>query len=184
MSDIATYEAVKDKIIAVRDQQVIIDSDVADLYGVATKRINEAVKNNPEKFPGTYILELDRDEWEEVRSKFSTSPKGGGKVRPPRAFTEKGLYMLATILKSAKATETTINIIDTFAKVREAGRILNQLPEITEQNPEQQNMLHKAGEIVSSLVVPEHLATDQTEACIELNLAMVKFKYSVKKKPR
>ena len=84
---------------------------------VETKHINQAVKNNPEKFPDGYVFELSKDEWETVKSKFSTSPLGGGKVKRPNAFTEKGLYMLATILKSQKAVETTIAIIDTFAKV-------------------------------------------------------------------
>lgn len=66
-----------------------MDSDVAQLYGVETKRINEAVKNNPEKFPEGYLIELTANEWEPMKSKFSTSIKGG-KIKPPKAFTEKG----------------------------------------------------------------------------------------------
>jgi len=76
-----------------------LDADVAEIYGVETKRINEAVKNNPDKFPAGYIIELDKTEWDGLKSKFSTSTKGG-KVKLPSAFPEKGLYMLATILKS------------------------------------------------------------------------------------
>jgi hypothetical protein len=67
---------------------VILDSDVAELYGVETKRINEALKNNPEKFPEGYIFELDQDEWKNLRSKISTS-SWGGKHKLPKAFTEK-----------------------------------------------------------------------------------------------
>ena len=96
------YDQVKEKIIELREQQVILDSDVAGLYGVETKRINEAVRNNPDKFPDGYLFELAKEEWELLKSKFSTSIKGG-KVKLPTAFTEKGLYMLATILKSPKA---------------------------------------------------------------------------------
>ena len=90
-------ENLKDMIIEIRGQSVLLDSDVAHIYGVETKRINEAVKNNPDKFPVGYIIELDKTEWDALKSKFSTSIKGG-KVKLPSAFTEKGLYMLAIVL--------------------------------------------------------------------------------------
>ncbi len=103
MSQIIKTENIKKKIIEIRNQKVLIDSDVAELYGVETKRINEAVKNNPNKFPDGYLIDLTSKEWEILKSKFSTSIKGG-KIKQPKAFTEKGLYMLATILKSKIAT--------------------------------------------------------------------------------
>ena len=178
--NVINYENVESKIVEIRGQKVIIDSDVAELYGVKTKEINQAVKNNPEKFPGEYVIELNQREWEEVRSKILTSPLGGGKVRAPKAFAEKGLYMLATILKSPKATETTLAIIDTFSKVRELGRMLNQLPGIKENSPEQHALLQRAGEVVSDLIIPEKMK--ESETSIELNLAIMKLKYSVKNK--
>src|SRR4030065_2390902 len=88
-------DQVQEKIIIIRNQKVIIDSDVARLYGVETKRINEAVKNNPDKFPDGYVIELDKNEWDALKSKFSSSMKGG-KVKLPSTFTERGLYMLHT----------------------------------------------------------------------------------------
>ncbi len=103
MSDIIKYESIESKIIVIQEKKVLLDIDVAELYGVETKRINEAVKNNPEKFPDNYIINLSKNEWEALKSKFSTSIKGG-KVKTPKAFTEKGLYMFATILKSKIAT--------------------------------------------------------------------------------
>src|SRR3990172_13005461 len=112
--DVVKIENLKELIIEIRGQSVLLDSYVAELYGVKTKRINEAVKNNPDKFPDGYIMELDKNEWGSLKSKFSTSIKGG-KVKIPSVFTEKGLYMLATILKSPKAVETTLAIIETFA---------------------------------------------------------------------
>lgn len=102
MSAIAKFENLKDLIVELRGQSVLLDADVAKIYGVETKRINEAVKNNPDKFPSGYIIELDKAEWDGLKSKFSTSAKGG-KVKLPSAFPEKGLYMLATILKSSQA---------------------------------------------------------------------------------
>lgn len=176
-------DLVKKKIVTLRNQSVILDSDVAKLYSVETKRINEAVKNNLDKFPGGYLFELSKEEWESLKSKFSTS-KRGGKVKLPTAFTEKGLYMLATILKSAKATKTTITIIETFTKLREVNRIVDQLPAAQDNKSEQQKLLQSAGDIISDLIVPEGLESQETEASIELNFAVVKFKYSVKKKPR
>jgi hypothetical protein len=115
MNSVVKFEDVEQKIIAIREFNVILDSDVASLYGVETKRINEAVSNNPEKFPDGYIIELTIDEWNTLKSKFSTSIKGG-KIKLPKAFTEKGLYMLATILKSKMATQSTLAIIETFAQ--------------------------------------------------------------------
>ena len=95
-------EDVQNKIVEIQGQKVLLDSDVAEVYEVETKRINEAVRNNPDKFPYGYIVELSKNEWDLLKSKFSTS-KRGGKVQTPKAFTEKGLYMLATILKSKVA---------------------------------------------------------------------------------
>ena len=78
-------------------------ADIAEIYGVETKHINQAVKNNPDKFPAGYVIELDKTEWDRLKSKILTSIKGG-KVKRPCAFPEKGLYMMATILKSKQAT--------------------------------------------------------------------------------
>jgi len=111
--------------------------DVAELYSVETKRVNEAVKNNPDKFPHGYVIELTKDEASALRSKKSTLELGkkfadenfdrksaiSSKTRYyPKAFTERGLYMLATILKGSQAVETTIAIIDTFVQMREMAR--------------------------------------------------------------
>ena len=82
---------VENKMITLREQQVILDSDVAELYGVETKRINEAVSNNPEKFPKGYVLQIDNQEFMKLRSKFSTT-KMQMTRQLPKAFTEKGLY--------------------------------------------------------------------------------------------
>ncbi len=130
------YDQVQKKIIEIRNQKVIIDSDVADLYQVETKRINEAVNRNPDKFPLGYLIELTKEEWEPLKLRFETSIKGG-KVKLPIAFTERGLYMLATILKSPRATETTLAIIDTFAKARELSSVISQVQSLPENSPKQ-----------------------------------------------
>ena len=173
-------EKVEEKIIELRSQHVLIDSDVAELYGVETKRINEAVARNPDKFPKGYLLEITQKEWALLKSQFATSIKGG-KVKLPVAFTERGLYMLATILKSPKATETTLAIIDTFSNVREINRSVKQLTELPERSSGQKKLLHRTGELLSDLIQQDVIEASESEASIELNLAVVKFKYTVKK---
>ena len=126
------YSDVERLIVSIRGQPVIVDTDVAKLYGVATKRVNEAVRNNPEKFPADYMFELDRDESSALRSKISSLEhehcgKGRYSKYNYKAFTEKGLYMLATVLKSKRATDATFAIIETFAKVRTLRRELVEL---------------------------------------------------------
>jgi len=172
---------VEEKIITLRNQKVIIDTDVAKLYGVETKRVNEAVKNNSEKFPDGYLIELTSEEWEPLKSKFSTSMKGG-KVKPPTAFTERGLYMLATILKGSKAVETTLAIIDTFAKVRELSRAVEQIQQLPEQSPKQKTLMEHTGDLIADLLISEsELEVTGTETTYEMNFAIFKIKRTIKK---
>ena len=96
----------------------MLDSDLAKLYQVETKRINEAVRNNHDKFPNEFYFELKQEEFEILRSKISTAKFSKTRTLP-KVFTEQGVYMLATILKSKIATEVTLNIIKTFAKIRQ-----------------------------------------------------------------
>ena len=172
-------EDVQNKILEIQGQQVLLDSDVAELYEVETKRINEAVRNNPDKFPYGYIVELSKNEWDLLKSKFSTS-KRGGKVKIPKAFPEKGLYMLATILKSPQAVQATLAIIETFSKMRKLTRNIKTLSNVKDKR-EQQALMRKSGEIIAELLDDE-LETTDTETSIELNFAVLKFKHTIKKK--
>ena len=179
-----TFADVENKIIEIRGHQVIIDSDVAELYGVETREVNQALSRNLEKFPEGYIFELDAQEKDELITNCDHLKKLKFSPSFPKAFTERGLYMLATILKSAKATATTLAIIDTFAQVREVSRIVNTLPTVKQDSVEQNKLMQKAGDIISELVVPDNIESEETEASIELNFAVVKFKYSVKRKSK
>ena len=179
MSDMVKIENLKDMIVEIRGKVVLLDSDVAQLYGVETKRINEAVKNNPDKFPDGYIIELDKNEWDALKSKFSTSMKGG-KVKLPSAFTEKGLYMLATILKSPVATQATISVIETFTKIRELSRSVKELSTLQDKT-QQKALMQRSGELIAE-IFDEDLQTSDTETSIELNFAVLKFKHTIKKK--
>ncbi|MCX8514047.1 MAG: ORF6N domain-containing protein [Burkholderiales bacterium] len=165
---IVTYDQVKDKVISVRNQQVILDSDVAELYGVETKRINEAVKNNPEKFPNGYILELNNNEKAEVVENFDHLQKLKFSSTLPKAFTEKGLYMLATILKSPTAVNTTIAIIDAFAQLKELTNAVYSLAKAKDE-AEQIHVLENNIDLIANLLDNELIVSQQeTEIKIKL----------------
>ena len=115
--EVMKFSTLESKLIEYKDKVVLIDSDVAQLYGIKTKDVNRAVKNNLEKFPDGYIVELTKEEKNELVKKFHRFEKLKHSTVNPKVFTEKGLYMLATIIKSEVATETTLQIIETFAKV-------------------------------------------------------------------
>jgi phage regulator Rha-like protein len=167
---IVKFEAVENKILSIRGMQVILDSDVAELYGVETKRINEAVKNNPRRFPQGYLFELTGSELEDLRSKFSTAKFS--KTRSlPKAFTEKGLYMLATILSSEKAIETTIAIIETFAKIKSLSTTIKSLTTVQDKQ-EQHALMQKSGQIIAE-ILDDDLVTNESETTIELNFAVL-----------
>jgi hypothetical protein len=171
---------IEEKLITVREKQVLLDRDVALLYDVQTKRINEAVKNNPEKFPEGYIINLTKEEWQnELVENFDQFKNLKHSYVLPKAFTEKGLYMLATILKSPKATETTIAIIETYAKIKELSRVIERVTE--ENSPEkQEDLLRKSTQLISS-VLTDNLELNDTETSIELNLAILKVKHTFKR---
>lgn len=130
---LAGFEDIEDKIIVIRGQKVLLDRDVATLYGVETKRINEAMRNNPDKFPEDYCFYLQSSEKQQLVEKFDRFSVLKHSVVEPKAFTEKGLYMLATILKSPRAVEATFTIIETFAKLRELSRTVNSLADASEE---------------------------------------------------
>jgi len=175
-------EQVQEKIVIVRNRKIIIDADIAELYGVETKRINEAVKNNPEKFPSGYLFEITPQEKSELVENFDRFRSLKHSSAPLKGFAEKGLYMLATILKSPKAVETTLAIIDTFAKTREIGRAVNQIQTLPENSPKQKTLIEHTSDLIADLLIPENeLEVIGTETSYEMNFAIFKIKRTVKK---
>lgn len=186
-----SMENVQDKIIVLRGEPVILDRDLAKLYGVQTKDVNRAVSNNPRKFPSGYTFVLDNQEVANLRLKILTTTSEGSEnkgISPissktrynPTAFTERGLYMMATILKSRQAELTTIAIIDTFASVKELTRTLRELNN-TEKQEEQKSLLKKSGELIGE-IIGNDMATAETETELELNFAVLKVKHTIKRK--
>jgi len=171
MCKIISYEEIQEKVISIQEQQVLVDRDVAELYGVITKEINKAVKNNPDKFPEGYIITLSSKEKTELVKNFHRFNSLKHSTVLPSAFTEKGLYMLATILKSPNATQTTIAIVETFAKIHELSKIINQLPDIQKEN-KKKTLLQRSGEILSEILDSKAMDVSGDETTIEINLAV------------
>lgn len=180
MSEIIKIENLKELIVEIRETSVLLDSDVAQIYGVETRDINKAVMNNPDKFPLGYILKLSKPEKNELVENFHRFEKLKHSTVNPKAFTEKGLYMLATILKSPQAIQATISIIQTFSKIRELSRSIKELS-LAKDKAEQKSLMQKSGELIAD-IFDDDLQTSDTETSIELNFAVLKFKHTIKKK--
>jgi len=179
MSNIVRFNQVEEKIIVLRNDPVLLDSDVALLYGVETREITQAIKNNPEKFPVGYVFELSKEEKFEVIKIFD-NPKIKFSPTLPKAFTKKGCYMLATILKSPKATETTIEIIEAFEKMQEMSNAIVELMKDHENEQKQQALVQKGEELFGD-IIGNALNAVETETSFELNLAAFKIKHTVKR---
>ena len=178
---------VKSRMLIVRDQPVLLDRDVAALYGVQTKEINQAVRNNPDKFPEGFLLQLNNDEFSDWKSKILTSnlspaEKNAIKMgvrRAPKAFTERGLYMLATVLKGELATKATLAIVNTYAQVRSVKRELLELHKEGDKKKKHALMQH-FGETLTDIVMPDPDDVE-TESSLELNFFIGKIKHTVRK---
>jgi len=173
---------VNRRIVSIRNFPVLLDADVAELYGVETKRVNEAVRNNPDKFPTDYMFQLTAEELGSLRSKFSSANLSPKSRVLPKAFTEKGLYMLATVLKSRCAVEATFAIIETFACVHDLKRELVELHRDSDTCRRGEKMRH-FGETLADIVMPD-LDVVETESSLELNFFVGKLKHTVKRVKR
>ena len=181
-------EVIESLILEINGQKLLLDKDVAMIYGVETKRINEAVKNNPDRFPQDYIIEIDDSSKKELVENFDRFKTLKHSSVKPKAFTEKGLYMLATILTSKKAVEVTINIIETFAKIKQLSHNINAIMKTTDEQL-QQNLVQQSNKILEEIIdiEPDILGDDEdgevieTTTKFEFNLGFAKVSRSIKK---
>lgn len=112
-------DIVVNKIYEIRNQKVMLDSDLAELYGVETKTLNQAIKRNTERFPEDFMFRLSEFEWKSLRSQFVTSKIGrGGRQYLPNVFTEHGVLMLSSVLNSPQAVQVNIQIVRIFTRLR------------------------------------------------------------------
>lgn len=171
---------IKSRMLIVRDQAVLLDRDVAALYGVETKVLNQAVKRNIERFPDGYILTMTADECSRSQIVTLNGGRGSNIKYLPHVFTERGLYMLATILKSPQAVRATLSIIETYAQVRSMVSDMEALQSEKDGSPAQAKLLTSAGHKLADLI-GENLSTQTVETEIELNLAVVKIRHKITK---
>ena len=113
-----SMEGVVAKILFIREQKVMLDQDLAELYGVATKVLTQAVKRNADRFPEDFMFQLTKQEFSDLRSQFVTS-NWGGRRYPPYAFTEQGVAMLSSVLRSERAIHVNIEIMRAFVRLRQ-----------------------------------------------------------------
>ncbi len=188
MMNISKFNTLENKLIKYNNTLVLVDKDVAELYEVETKEINKAVKNNPEKFPDGYIIEITKEEKDELVKKFHRFEKLKHSTVNPKVFTEKGLYMLATIIKSKAATQTTLQIIETFAKIKELSRNINEIMKTEDENKQKElalasnKILEDIIEIDSDILEnDEDGEVIETTTKFEFNLGFAKVSRSIKK---
>ncbi len=147
---------VGSKILVLRNQKVLLDTDLAELYGVPVKRLNEQLKRNPHRFPPDFLFTLTRAEYQHLRSQIATSSSAhGGRRYLPHAFTEHGAIMAATVLNSKRAIEMSIFVVRAFAQMRQA-LLVNQ------------HVVSKLSELESRLDIHDAEIQDLVDAIHEL----------------
>ena len=124
---ILPIEQIAKRILLIRGQKVILDADLAELYGTETKRLNEQVKRNIKRFPEDFCFQLSEEEYSDLRSQIATSRRHGGRRYMPYVFTEHGALMAATVLNTSLAVEVSVYVIRTFVRLREVLAANQQL---------------------------------------------------------
>ena len=131
-TNLAIIDGIEEKIYLIRGQKVMLDSDLAEIYNVTTKRLNEQVKRNIDRFPEDFMFQLTEQEIEGMRSQIPTASKRNVRFRP-NAFTEHGAVMLASVLNSTMAIEASINVVRAFVKMRSILALHQDLAERLEK---------------------------------------------------
>ncbi|SEG27254.1 ORF6N domain-containing protein [Algoriphagus boritolerans] len=157
MNDLLSEERVLQLIHKIRNQKVMLDSDLAEMYGVPTKRLNEQVKRNLDRFPMDFMFQLDEEEWEILKSHFATSSWGGRRTLP-YVFTEQGVSMLSSVLNSPQAIQVNISIMRIFVKVKEwalnYGELALKIKELEKNSSEYHDHIAHIYQLIEELLRP------------------------------
>jgi len=149
-ADLAQAEFIERRIFSIRGHNVIIDSDLAKLYGVETKRLNEQIKRNRKRFPEDFVFQLSQEEFDHLRSQSATSSDShGGRRYPPYAFTEHGAIMAANVLRSDRAIEMSVFVVRAFVRLR---GILSSQVEMLRKLEELEDKVGKHDEALRSII--------------------------------
>jgi hypothetical protein len=147
------------KILVLRNQKIILDSDLAELYGVSVKRLNEQVKRNPQRFPADFLFTLTAAEYRDLKSQNATSSSGhGGRRYLPNAFTEHGAIMAASVLNSRRAVEMSIFVVRAFVEMREAllvnQKVVAKLSQLESRLDDHDTEIQDLVEAIRELMAP------------------------------
>jgi hypothetical protein len=155
--ELIIQERITKAIYWIRDQKVMIDSELADMYGVETKRLNEQVKRNLDRFPADFMFQLTKEEWKIMKSQFATTSWGGRRT-PPYMFTEQGVAMLSSVLNSPTAIQVNISIMRVFVKMRQWSSnyegLAKKIEELNATEGEQNEHINNIYQIIEELLKP------------------------------
>jgi len=170
MSKSSLAVSVDSRILVVRQQKVILDTDLAELYGVPVKRLNEQVKRNRERFPSDFMFRLTDEEQESLRSQNATSKSGrGGRRYAPYAFTEHGAIMAATVLNSEQAVEMSVFVVRAFVRLREMlasnEKLAAKIDELEQRLDTHDASIQDLIEAIRQMMLPEP-ATGRKIGCV------------------
>ena len=174
-------QLIQSKIYEIRGQKVMLDFDLAEMYGTETKVLKQAVKRNMKRFPSDFMFELTKEEFERLRSHFVTSNRRGGTRYMPFAFTEPGVAMLSSVLNSEVAIEININIMRAFIAIRQ---LISNPP--IEQNSLLQQEVKELKEYIEEMFADQNDINEDTRMQIELinqTLAELQVQKKISNKP-
>ena len=151
--------AVESRVLVLRHQRVMLDADIAELYGVPVKRLNEQVKRNAERFPSDFMFQLSEREHSALRSQIATSKKSrGGRRYTPYAFTEHGAIMAATVLNSERAVQMSVFVVRAFVRLREMlatnRRLAGKIDELENRLDTHDSTIQNLIEAIKELMTP------------------------------
>lgn len=157
-NDVIIQERVAKSIYLVRDQKVMMDSELAEMYNVATKVLNQAVKRNSDRFPDDFMFQLTKKEWDDLRSHFVTSSWGGRRT-PPYVFTEQGVAMLSSVVNSPVAIQVNISIMRVFVRMREwaanYSELVEKIDDLQSKQGEHNHHIARIYQMIEELVKPQ-----------------------------
>lgn len=163
-------QVIQNKIYEIRGQKVMLDFDLAELYGSETKRLKEAVRRNLKRFPCDFMFELTKEEFESLRSQIASSNKRGGTRYMPFAFTEQGVAMLSSVLNSEAAIEINISIMRAFVTVRQYLSSVNSTTKEIEELKQRMKMLEEGNE--DTIAAVNDLSEDTRKELDDIYLAL------------
>jgi hypothetical protein len=185
---VTKFKTLENRLITLGSSLVLLDKDVASLYEIEPKKLRQQIKRNLEKFPKDYAYQISNEEFDLMVSQNVTPSKKQYGGSNPWVFTEKGLYMVATILKSKNAVEATFIIIETFVKIKELSRNINDIMKTSDES-QQKILAQKSNEILEEIIdIEEDVLEDdndgeviETTTKFEFNLGFAKVSRSIKK---